>query len=335
MVSLLPLRAALTRGALVTLANWPVVVVELTVESLYKLALVVPIAGGALMVAAIIGGDLRGLFSSGLASAIDSVVSALAGAPVALDAFAAALAIVAFGGALIMYAVKSGTLAVLVAGEHAAPAFERSALHAAALRRTYAYSMQSMLAAVRRFLGRMTTLTTALAIAYTLMAAGYWAALREGFALTARLPWGASWPLLVLLATSTVVVGLVATNLVFTLLRVVIVTDDCGVVTALGRLRAFLLEDARHVLGIFAVVGAVLTVALVASMLATAALTFVAWVPLVGLIAVPLQLAAWLVRGFVLQFVGLAAMSAYQTQYRRFRARDGRPLTAAMWVQHA
>ena len=47
MTTALPLRAALRRGALVTLANWPIVVIDFIVESLYKLALGVPIVGGA------------------------------------------------------------------------------------------------------------------------------------------------------------------------------------------------------------------------------------------------------------------------------------------------
>ena len=41
-----------------------------------------------------------------------------------------------------------------------------------------------------------------------------------------------------------------------------------------------------------------------ASILATAALGLIAFVPFVGLAALPLQVFAWLVRGVVFQFVG-------------------------------
>lgn len=334
-VSVLPLRVALKRGALVTLANWPVVLIELALESLYKVALVVPILGGALMVAALVGGDPRDLFGGGLAPATDVVISTLATAPVALDSLVAAMALVAFGGAIVMYAIKSGTLAVLVDSERAAGDSQAPTLHVGALKRAYAYSLERLLAAVRGFTGRMTRLTIGLAAVYGVLAGGYWLVLSEGFPVTARVSWAPGWPVLVLLTTSAVVVGVVAANLAFALLRVVIVTDDCGVGAALVRLRAFLLEDARQVLGIFTVVGAVLSVAFIASMLAAAALTFVAWVPLVGLIALPLQLAAWLVRGLLFQYVGLAGLSAYQTQYRRFRDRTGRPAASSLWREHA
>ena len=55
MTSALPLRAALKRGALLTGANWPVVLIEFTIESLYKTAIGVPIVGGAIMVAVVFG----------------------------------------------------------------------------------------------------------------------------------------------------------------------------------------------------------------------------------------------------------------------------------------
>jgi hypothetical protein len=52
--------------------------------------------------------------------------------------------------------------------------------------------------------------------------------------------------------------------------------------------------------------------------LATTGLALVAWVPLVGLAVVPLQLAAWLIRGVVFHYMELTAWSAYQSQYRRY-----------------
>ena len=56
-----------------------------------------------------------------------------------------------------------------------------------------------------------------------------------------------------------------------------------------------------------------------ASILATAALGLIAFVPFVGLAALPLQLIAWLVRGAVFQFIGLTALVAYLRVYRNTR----------------
>jgi hypothetical protein len=56
-----------------------------------------------------------------------------------------------------------------------------------------------------------------------------------------------------------------------------------------------------------------------ASILATTALGLIAFVPLVGLAALPLQLIAWLLRGLVFEFVGLTALAAYVHVYRSMR----------------
>jgi hypothetical protein len=42
-------------------------------------------------------------------------------------------------------------------------------------------------------------------------------------------------------------------------------------------------------------------------------------VPFVSLIFVPLQAAAWVLRGVLFEALGLAALATYQTQYRIFR----------------
>lgn len=56
---------------------------------------------------------------------------------------------------------------------------------------------------------------------------------------------------------------------------------------------------------------ALMLMATAASILATAALGLIAFVPFVGLAALPLQVFAWLVRGVVFQFVGLTGVSTY------------------------
>jgi len=53
-----------------------------------------------------------------------------------------------------------------------------------------------------------------------------------------------------------------------------------------------------------------------ASILATAALGLIGFVPLFGLTVLPLQLLAWVLRGLVFQYIGLASIGAYLTLYR-------------------
>ena len=65
-----------------------------------------------------------------------------------------------------------------------------------------------------------------------------------------------------------------------------------------------------------------------ASILATAALGLIAFVPFVGLAALPLQVFAWLVRGVVFQFVGLTGVATYVRLHRALQA-SGVPVRPA------
>jgi len=318
MSSALTLRAALTRGAIVALANWQVVVIEFIAESVYKVAMGVPVVGGAFMVAVLLGADIRAILSAGLLSAAEQILMPLANAPAALLAFIAALSVVGVGGAVLMFVVKAGTLAVIVRGEATAGDLYRRAGGLAIIREARAYSLGSLLDAVRRFERRAALLALWLGVSYVGLGSVYLLAVGYGFRWAAESEWSAVWPLLVLIATSAGVVSVAALNLLFDLARVVMVTDDCSVRAAMARVRVFLMADARQVLGIFGAMGGLLLVATAASLAATAGLTLVSWVPLVGLLFVPLQVAFWIVRGLLFQYMSLTTLSAYQSQYRRF-----------------
>ena len=105
--------------------------------------------------------------------------------------------------------------------------------------------------------------------------------------------------------------------------RVVILTDDCGLGDARRRLARFVMADARQVIGIFSVLGCVTVVATMLLVLAAAGLAVIAWMPFASVVVVPLQLAAGIVRGLIFEYFALSAVSAYQTQYRRFSTAEG------------
>jgi hypothetical protein len=331
MSTALPLRAAIVRGALITLANWPVVLIEFVIESIYKLALTISVIGGAFIFALLLGADVQSLLADGALAAADRMIQPLAQAPVALAAFLAAVGLVAFGGAILMFVAKSGTLFVLVASERAAGEIQRQPVRLAALRTVATYSLQSTLESARRFQGRAARLAAWLGTVYVVILSGYALTVSYGFQWAAASGWVQAWLLFVVIATSVGVVGLAVANLLFDLMRVVLITDDCRVRDAARRVRTFLIADARQVLGIFGAMACVQGLAMVASIMGTAGLTLVAWVPLAGLIVLPLQFAFWILRGLFFQYAGLTTLSAYQTQYRRFRA--PRP-EAVSWKVH-
>lgn len=322
-MSTLSLGAALKRGALVTAANWPVVLIDFVIESFYKLTLAVPVLGGALMVTAIVGSDLNTVIGEGVRATADLVLGSLSTAPVALLAFLTALAIVGLGGEAIMFVVKAGTLSIIVAGERGLAGVQADPFRGEAWSAASAYSLDAVVTGTRRFGRRALVLALWLGAAYVAIGAVCLVVVVYGLSLTSRWEWLPAWPLLMLLATSVGVVAVSVINLVYDLLRVIIVTDDCGIAVAVRRLRQFVIEDARHVLGIFSVIGGIVVVATAGSLVAAAGLALTAWMPFLGMVVVPMQAVAWLLRGIGFQYMSLAALAAYQTQYRRFSTADG------------
>ena len=65
--------------------------------------------------------------------------------------------------------------------------------------------------------------------------------------------------------------------------------------------------------------------------MSTAALGLISFVPLLGLTVLPLQLGAWLFRGLVFQYVGLASIGAYLKLYRSTSA-GAEGVVFADWV---
>jgi len=314
----LPLRAALKRGALVTAANWPVVLIRFVMIAMYRVSVGVPVVGGAFVVAVLAGADIRTLLASDLQAAGGLVIAALAGRPADLAVFLLAVGVVAVGGGVLVFLMHAGTAGILVQGERQAGDVHRAPLRLSAVWRANAFGIAEFQAGVRRFGRRFVILGLWLTVAYAGVGGFAVGGLLVLAAVGGEQGGPAVWGLGVLLVTSGVLIAVAGLNLVYALLQVIIVTDGCRVSQAVGRLHAFVTHDARQVAGVFGVVLALVVLASAASLLATAGLALVAWVPFVGLAVVPLQLAAWLMRGVVFHYMELGAWSAYQSQYRRY-----------------
>lgn len=311
------LRSALKRGVTLVAANWPVVPIDFAVEALCRFALGVPIVGGALMVSTLLGENAGSALSRGLGPAADLVMGSLASAPIGLAAFLVSMAIVAVGGEAVRFVVKAGTLSVIVAADRKAGAVHRVPIGLDSLRRARAFGLDVLVAAWQRFARRGLWLAFGLGAVYVVVGSAYLALVTGGLH-GANSRWAAAWSAIFVFATSATVVVVGVANLAYTLLRVVIVTDDCSIRTACRRLVAFVVEDARQVIGIFATIGGVELVAAAASLLATAGLAPMAYMPVASLVLLPLQAAFWLVRGLLFECLALTAVAAYQSQYRRF-----------------
>jgi hypothetical protein len=298
--------ASLKHGAATVLGSWPIIVIDFSIESVYKIALAVPVIGGAFMVAVLFDLDFGSLVGPGASSAFDVVFNALAAAPSAFGAFLAAVGLVGVGGLGLMYVVKTGTLAVLV---------RRDAETASSI------TIKELVESSRRYARRASVLGVGLGVAYLAIGWGFVVLSARGLDAVAASNWPGAWPALVLAVTAAAVLVAACAGLACDLLRVILVSDDCTLAGAARRLPGFLGRDGRHVVLVCAVMSLGSATAMAIGLMVTASLALVAWVPVVGLIVVPLEAAAWAARGLILQTMSLSTMAAYARRYRQ--AREG------------
>jgi len=311
-------RTALKRGALVAAANWPVVVVQFVADSIFTALLAVPVAGGAMLVLLTSGLAPGDVIRLGVRRAVPAVAAALLAHPVALAAFLVAVLLVLLGGSLLLAFIKGGTLTVLVTAEREAGPIEEPPLRGAAVRAASRFSLELATAGAERLFGRFAWLGGLLFVAYAAVL---------GAALAALVGLGSpdsAWDAARIAGlTAAVGGGVTLINLVYLLTQIAITVDDCDVRTALGRMARLLVSRPLDIGVIFASTLSLLALGIAASLLATAALGLIAFVPFVGLAALPLQVAAWAIRSVVFQYLGLTALVAYVQIYRRPPARVG------------
>lgn len=299
------LKLFLKRGALIAAANWPIVLIQFIADAVFKTLVAVPIAGGSLLVALLVGGSPADILSLESREMIPSLVGVLLAHPRALAAFLLALGVVMAGGSVLMFAIKGGTVAVMTAGERAAGSIERPPLRLQVVRRAAQFSIDRFLDGVRRLFPRFLRLGVVLAAIYAVSGLAYLAVVLgpAGEPATNRL--------VIIAASLALIVWIAAVNFFYLLCQIVIGTEDCTVREAAVRAARRLAANLPAMLGILGAILVLMLMTTAASILAIAALGLIAFVPFVGLAALPLQLCAWLVRGVVFQYIGLTGLASY------------------------
>ena len=301
------LKLSLKRGALVTAANWQVVLVQFVADTLFKTLVAVPVVGGLVLVALIVGGNPMELLRfDDLTQTISSMVGVLLAQPVALAAFAAALGIIVTGGSIMMFAVKAGTVTVLLAGDRSAGAIELPPLRLSALREANQTTLERFTTGVRTLFFRYLRLGILLTVVYAIIGAAY-----VLFVFGPSLPQALDNPLMVTLASLSVLVGITLVNFLYLLMQIVMAAENCGVLDAVPHVARLVRRRAKELGQILAAILALMLMATGVSILATTQLGLISFVPFIGLAALPLQVFAWLVRGVVFQFVGLTGVATY------------------------
>jgi hypothetical protein len=321
------LKDCLKRGALVVAANWHVVLAQFVADALFKTLLAVPVVGGVFLAVLLIGGDPSDLLMLPVTQIVPSMASVLLAQPLALAAFVFAVALVVTGGSLLMFLVKGGTVTVLVAAERSAGAIEHPPLRLPAFERATQFSLERFTAGASRLFPRYLTLGIWLMVIYLISTA-------VSLALVFDPDTTDDWKLAAAIASLFLVAWITVVNFLYLLCQIVIAADDVGVRDASTRVVRLIRTAPKAVVVIF---GATLCLALLttaASILATAALGLIAFVPLVGLAALPLQLISWLVRGIVFQYIGLTSLVAYLRVYRNTREGIPQPVAPQSNVRH-
>jgi len=291
----------------VAAANWPVAIVQATADSLFKLLIAAPLIGGVFLVALVVGAEPVELMSLEWRQLATTIASTLFVRPAVLAAWLAALAVVLVGGSLFVFLVKGGTVGVLVRGERKAGPIERPPLMPESFSRASAFSIETFIDCSRGLFPRYARLGVALMGVYLLSGSVY-------FVLLARTA-ASGWAVAALL-TAAFVAWITVVNLFYLLTQIVVAADDCSVATAASRVSVFLRRQMRAVGGVFLIILGLVALATGASVLATAGLWLVGFVPFIGLTVLPLQLLAWVLRGLVFQFIALASVGAYLRIYR-------------------
>jgi hypothetical protein len=172
-----------------------------------------------------------------------------------------------------------------------------------------AFSLENFEAGARSLFPRYARLGIALITIYFVTGGAYVAAV-----LASRSA-GDSWGMTALL-TAGFVTWITILNFAYLLVQIVIAAEDCSVTTAARRVGQFVRRARGPVAAVFGIVLGIVVFATGASLMATAALGLISFVPLLGLTVLPLQLAAWLFRGLVFQYLALSSIGAYLKLYR-------------------
>jgi hypothetical protein len=240
--------------------------------------------------------------------------------PIALAAFVAAALLVLVGGSVLTFVVKGGTVALLAEAERVAGAIERPPLRLESLRRASVVAIDPFLDGCRRLWRRYVRIGFGLLVMYALTAAVYLAIVFGGYAIAGNSAILLGWTVAAAIASSVLIVWITLLNFFYLMTQMVVAIEDVSVRKGVRMALAFVWGHLREVAGVFGVVLVMVVIATAASILATAGLGLIAFVPLVGLAVLPLQLAAWLVRGIVFEYLALAALGAYLSHYRWYHS---------------
>jgi len=310
-------RTALKRGALLVAANWQVVAIQSVADSTFKILVAVPILGGALLATLLLDRDVADLLAGNLRDTLFRVAATLTAHPVALASYLSGFLVVVAGGVVLMFLVKGGTVSVLVQADRLAGPIEQPPLRLPAFRRGMQFSIEGFVRGAsrlfRRYLGLgllLTAVYTAAAACCLLLAYGLYRLGAGDRPVLAGSVAALAFTLFFFITT--------LVNVLYLLAQIALAVRDCGVARAVAEVPRFIRGETWKVMRVFLVTVLLLILATALSLAAAWGFYLIAYVPLAGIIVLPLQLGAWMLRSLLFQYLGLTAAGAYLSLYRSF-----------------
>ena len=187
--------------------------------------------------------------------------------------------------------------------------------------RSARWTIDRFLDGCSRLFSRYLRLGLVLLVVYTASGSAYAALMLVGFSASTHPGVLLVWALFATIVSGALLVWITIVNVVYLLTQMIVAVEDVGVREAALRVTGFLRGAFREVTGIFGILLLLGVLAIAASLLATAGLGLISFVPFAGLAVIPLQIAAWLIRGLVFQYLSLTALGAYLSEYRAFARR--------------
>ncbi|HEV3140314.1 MAG TPA: hypothetical protein VGY57_07360, partial [Vicinamibacterales bacterium] len=270
--------------------------------------------------AELLQGSLRDIFTT--------IANALIEQPIALSAFVTAFALVLLGGSALTFVVKAGTVDVLIAANEAAGPIERDPLTFDTVSSASQFTLSRFTNGCARLHRPYLILGLLLMVVYGLSLAGYVGFVFYGYRAAEGRFFVVGWTFVAAAATALLIAWFALVNLLYLLMQIAIAVESIGVVDAFGAVLRFARAELRELAAVFLVVVGLVVVATLASWLAWSGVALIAFVPLIGLAVVPLQLLALVLRGLLFEYVGLTALGAYLTIYTTSPSRPFSPVLA-------
>ncbi len=310
------LKLLLKRGALIAAANWPIVAIQFVAETAFQVLVAIPILGAAVLVAVVIGTDLTDLLQGGLRDIATRIAGALTSQPIALVSFGVAFGITLTAASVLMFLVKGGVLDVLLAADESAGALEREPISIDTIEPAACFTLERFIRGCARLFRPYVGLGVALLVAYGVTAAAYVAFAVYGFRL-ASVVGIVGLTSLAAIAAIVLIVWITLVNFVYLLMQIAIAADSLPLHEAFRAVAGFMRAEFSLLAQVFLVTLGIEIGATLVSALAWSGLGLIAFLPLIGLAVLPLQIVALGVRGLAFAYIGLTAASAYLTLYRR------------------